>query len=210
MNVDIEIPVHANVECADGPCGTSTHVILNPRTRRVTHVVVREGEFPHADHLVPIALVAESTPHFIRLRATRKEVAAMAPFSEVEFLGPEAGYSGFPAGTALFWPYGAYDYPPDPGPLTVEHELIPPGEVAVSRGTRVEARDGLVGQVDDLVVAPETERITHLVLRTGPLWGTRDVAIPVEAIERVDDYAVRLRLDKEAVGALPSVPARQR
>ncbi|HEX2037802.1 MAG TPA: PRC-barrel domain-containing protein [Chloroflexota bacterium] len=82
--------------------------------------------------------------------------------------------------------------------------------MAVARGTTVEATDGTVGQVDDFVVDPATERITHLVLRKGHLWGTRDVTVPVDAISRIDELAVRLKLDKRAVGALPSVPAHLR
>jgi sporulation protein YlmC with PRC-barrel domain len=89
-------------------------------------------------------------------------------------------------------------------------QLTPAGEVAVARGTTVEATDGTVGQVDDFVVDPATERITHLVLRKGHLWGTRDVTVPVDAISRIDELAVRLKLDKRAVGALPSVPAHLR
>ena len=108
MNVEIEIPVHATVGCADGLYGTSTHVILNPRTRRVTHLVVKERAFPHADHLVPVTLIEESTPHFARLRATSKEVAALPPFTETAFVPPDqdpAGDpAGYPPGSVLFWP----------------------------------------------------------------------------------------------------------
>jgi hypothetical protein len=39
------------------------------------------------------------------------------------------------------------------------------------------------------VVDPKTGHITHLVLREGHLWGQRDVAIPVNAIERIEPGA---------------------
>ncbi|HEX2037800.1 MAG TPA: hypothetical protein VHS99_26820 [Chloroflexota bacterium] len=125
MNIEIEIPVNAAVTCTDGLCGTSTHVILDPRTRRLTHLVVREKAFPHADHLVPVTLVEESTPHFVRLRATSAEVAACPAFTETEFVPPEQYPSSYPSGSVLVWP-GMYPMDPMEGlppVLTVEHEL---------------------------------------------------------------------------------------
>ena len=213
MNVEIEIPVDARVECDDGLYGSSTRVILNPRTHRVTHVVVKEKAFPHADHLVSADLIEESTPHFVRLRATRKQLAALPPFTETEFVPADEYPLGYPPRSVLYWPepYTMDAVPPAVPPVfAVDHELTPAGEVAVARGTTVEAMDGPVGRVDDFVVDPATERITHLVLRQGHLWGTRDVTIPVEAIRRIDELAVRLRLNKRAVGALPAVAARLR
>ena len=209
MNIEIEIPVNATVQCADGLYGTSTHVILNPHTRRVTHLVVKEQAFPHADHLVPVTLIEESTPHFVRLRATRQELAALPPFTETEFVPLDQYDTGYPPSSVLFWP-DPYSMDAVPPVFTIDHELVPAGEVAVARGTTVEATDGPVGRVDDIVVDPATERVTHLVLRTGHLWGTRDVAIPVEAIARIDALAVRLTLDKHAIGTLPAVPTRLR
>jgi hypothetical protein len=139
-------------------------------------------------------------------------VAALPAFTETEFVPPVQYPRGYPPGSVLFWP-GMYPMDPMDGlppMLTVEHELTPAGEVAVARGTTVEATDGTVGQVDDFLVDPATERITHLVLRKGHLWGTRDVTVPAEAIEHIDGLAVRLKLDKRAVGALPAGPAHRR
>jgi hypothetical protein len=63
--------------------------------------------------------------------------------------------------------------------------------------------------VDELVVDPDGEKITHLMMRTGHLWGKKDVAIPVSAIDSVDSEAVYLKIEKEDVGALPSVPVKR-
>jgi hypothetical protein len=38
---------------------------------------------------------------------------------------------------------------------SVKTQQIPPGELAVHRGTRVEAKDGYVGKVDEFVVNPK-------------------------------------------------------
>jgi sporulation protein YlmC with PRC-barrel domain len=91
-----------------------------------------------------------------------------------------------------------------------EHRHIVPGELAVRRGSRVEAINGPVGTVDEFVVDPADGSITHLVLRKGHPWGQRDVAIPLSEIERVKENVVYLRLSKVRIGALPQVPVRRK
>jgi hypothetical protein len=36
----IEVPIGVDVECTDGPAGKSTHVIMDPITKTITHIVV--------------------------------------------------------------------------------------------------------------------------------------------------------------------------
>jgi sporulation protein YlmC with PRC-barrel domain len=74
----------------------------------------------------------------------------------------------------------------------------------------VEATDGHAGRVDEFLVDPANGHITHLVLREGHLWGQKDVTIPVAQIDRIEDGAVYLKLDKESIGALPAIPIRRR
>jgi len=82
----MEIPVDAEVHTTDGRFGRSTYIILNPATDTVTHVVVRSDERPHTEYVVPIELIAETTRHSIRIRATEKELKEMDTFSELEFI----------------------------------------------------------------------------------------------------------------------------
>ena len=196
----MDIPVNAEVYCTDGYCGRSTHVILEPATEKVTHLVVREKQWPHVEVLVPVAAVTATTPDSINLRYTRDRLARLQHFIETEYV--EVGIPRYAGGTYLMEPY-AY---PEPEVLTVQHESIPFGELAVRRGTRVEATDGYIGQVDEFLVNPGDDRITHLVLREGHLWGQREVTIPVSQIERIAEDAVYLNLDKHSVEALPAIP----
>ena len=54
-----------------------------------------------------------------------------------------------------------------------------------------------------------TGHISHLILMEGHLWGKKEVAIPVSAIDRIEEDTVYLKLDKEAVESLPSEPVRR-
>jgi sporulation protein YlmC with PRC-barrel domain len=92
----------------------------------------------------------------------------------------------------------------------VETPQIPPGELAVRRGTPVEATDGHVGQVDEFMVNPTTGNITHLIMREGHLWGQKDVSIPVSEIRETNDDGVMLKLNKREVEALPVIPIHKR
>jgi uncharacterized protein YrrD len=202
----MDIPVYADVQCADGPCGRSTYVIINPTTQQVTHVVIEERGFLHTERLVPLELVIESTPDLIRLHCTKDELATLETFIETEYVQGDLADFDYAADEYLMWPYVI----PESMMVPLDHERVPPGELAVRRGARVEATDGRVGRVDEFLVDPTSEHITHLVLREGHLWGQRDVTIPVSQIERIEEGAVYLKLDRKRIGALPTIPVRRR
>lgn len=53
---------------------------------------------------------------------------------------------------------------------------------------------------------PITGQIADLVLREGHLWGKKDVMIPVDQIDHMEEESVCLKLDKQSIGALPTTP----
>jgi len=73
----------------------------------------------------------------------------------------------------------------------------------------VYATDGQIGQVDEFLVDPEYDHVTHLVMREGHLWGAKDVAIPLSQIEHLYEGEVYLKLSKQAVGQLPAICTRR-
>jgi hypothetical protein len=89
--------------------------------------------------------------------------------------------------------------------IAEKEERIPPGEVAVHRGAEVLASDGPVGKVDEFVVGQEDCHVTHLVMREGHLWGSRDVVIPISEIDFMSDETVSLKIGKKEVGELPKI-----
>jgi sporulation protein YlmC with PRC-barrel domain len=206
-----EIPINAKVECADGSCGHSTDLIVNPVQKKITHFVVSDKTLPDfSDRLVPVEEVTETSSSLIRLRCTRAELAQMQPFTTTHFVQHDIpSYIDAPmeADGMVVWGAPWVTYDPEYVPVPEHH--IPAGEQSVHRGMAVHAGEHKVGQVDELVVDPSGEKITHLMMRTGHLWGKKDVAIPVSAIESVSEDAVWLNIDKEAIGALPSVPVKR-
>jgi sporulation protein YlmC with PRC-barrel domain len=210
----MEIPLNAQVECTDGVYGRSVCVLINPVADQVANVVVREDTSPNKEYIVPVEDISETTVDTIQLRCSKAELEKMDPFIKTTFIEeqvPDINYSYaggmYGMGSYYYLPYitterTVYD--------SVKNQQIPPGELAVRRGTRVEATDGVVGKVDEFVVNPENGHITHLVMREGHLWGKKDVIIPLSAMGDTRADTVFLKLDKQQIESLPTVPIHRR
>ena len=188
----MEIPLKAQVECTDGVYGRSVYVLINPVIDQVTHVVVKEDSSPNTEYIIPIDFVTKTTADTIRLSCSKTEMEKMDPFIKTKFI--EEKVPNRNVGISAMYGAGAYYYMPYVTSEktvyeSVELQQIPPGELAVSRGTRVEAIDGYVGHVDEFVVNPKSGHITHLVMREGHLWGKKDVIIPLSLITVVSTMA---------------------
>jgi sporulation protein YlmC with PRC-barrel domain len=201
----MDIPLNASAHCVDGECGRSTYVLVDPVSREVTHLVIKENGLAGAEHVVPIGWVTEATHDLIRLRCTEEQLAKTDPFVDEHYLRETLPDFEHPQGGYLLLPYRIPDVTKM---VKVKTRHIPAGELAVKRGASVEATDGHVGQVDEFLVDPENSHITHLILHEGHLWGQKDVTIPVSEIDRVEEDKVYLKLDKQSVEALPSIPLR--
>jgi sporulation protein YlmC with PRC-barrel domain len=210
----MKIPLQALVECTDGVCGRAEYVLINPVIDKGTHLVVKEDTSPNTEYIVPVEFVADTMSETIHLRCSKAELERMEPFIKTTYIkellpgmnfGMVDGLSG--VGSYYYLPYVSYSRTLQ---VAVEHQQIPPGELTVRRGTRVEAKDGYVGKVDEFVVNPENGCITHLVMREGHLWGKKDVIIPLSALGETNQDTVSLKLDKQQIEALPSFPLHRR
>ena len=196
----MDLPLNVAVYCLDGLCGKSEAVIMDRQTEEVTHLVVKRNHWPHAEVLVPVDLVTEATTHSIWLNCAKDRLAELRPFQELELIKETIPHY-------LPDPYlmMRLEYP-EARWVPVRRESVPPGQVAVHKGARVEAVDGHAGRLDEFVVDPVTEKVTHLVMREGHLWGQRDVTIPVSEIDHLEEDTIYLRLSKNLLGILPSAP----
>ena len=203
----MDIPINAEVQCTDGLGGRTNCVLINPITPKVTHVVVREKDFPHTERLVSREMIVETSPDSIRLACTQHELAELESFTEVEYLHDDVPYWTYEAEEYRMWPY----VEPEFETIPVDIEQVPPGELTIHRGSGVRDKNNhRVGQVDEFLVDPASGHITHLVLREGHLWDKKDVTIALVEIDRIEDDEVYLKLDKHTIEKLPAVPIRRR
>jgi sporulation protein YlmC with PRC-barrel domain len=195
----------AEVHCADGVVGRSTYVIGNPSNNKITHLVVKSYRPPFHEYLVPVDQVEETTDDRIKLKCTRNQLIEMEPFEYEEYRRTETpGY--------LYWsphviPGTGYMYSEDVEThIRVKRRNIPEGEVALYRGARVEATDGYVGQVDELLISSKDMQVTHLVLLVRHIFEKREITIPVSQIDHISESTIYLKLDRQSVGELPTAP----
>jgi uncharacterized membrane protein len=70
----------------------------------------------------------------------------------------------------------------------------------------VEATDGPVGAVGEVVIDSETGEASHFVLREGSKRRPAELTLPLTAVDHVAGQTVYLKLDRKGIGQLPTVP----
>lgn len=214
MNTGNKLSIGSRVICSDGACGELRWVVVDPITRKLTHVVVEQRHRQGMGHLVPIDLVSSSGQE-LRLACTKAELQALEDADETRFLPGTSVPWGYGEEEALSWPYyglgtGGMGVGMGLGtgtgarPQPITYDRVPAGEVEVRRGDQVRATDGDIGRVQGLVIDPSDHHVTHVLLEEGHLWGKKQVAIPITAVTGMS-HGVQLRLSKDEVRELPPV-----
>jgi sporulation protein YlmC with PRC-barrel domain len=209
-----EFTLGARASCSDGFCGELVRTILDPATRTITHLVIEPKHKKEEGRLVPLHLV-EAGGDEIRLRCTLAEFEQLEPSEEVDVAegidyGGGYGSAGSVQGYGDVGGVGVGGSSSGMGigmglghrtPTVVSH-AVPLGETEVERHEAVHAVDGEIGRVEGFVVDPADNKVTHVLLQEGHMWGRKEVAIPVSAIVSVD-AGIRLNITKQQVEDLP-------
>ncbi|HWQ03804.1 MAG TPA: DUF1269 domain-containing protein [Longilinea sp.] len=202
----IDLPTKAEVHCSDGVAGHSTYVIFNPNDHRLTNLVVKSDRPPFDEYLVPVDQVEETTNDRIKLKCTRKELYEMGPFEFEQYIRTRVTENpDFP----YFYPGIGIKTQEVDTLIPVKTKNILPGEMSVRCSAQVEATDGPVGQVDELLINSNNMQVTHLVLLERQFLDHREITIPVSQIERVYDDTVYLKIDRQSVEQLPTTPVQR-
>ena len=204
---DATFTIGSAAACSDGPCGEVRRVVVNPVAREVTHLVIEPAHRSGLGRLVPLDLV-EADAGEVHLRCTVAEFEQLPHAEETDFLPGGSGYENYAQHEAYYWPYFGIEGVADPVVANasgiVTRDTLPPGEVGVRRGEPVHASDGEIGKVEGLVVEPAHGHVTHVLLQEGHLWGRKQVAIPIGAVERLGE-AIVVNLTKREIEDLPAV-----
>jgi sporulation protein YlmC with PRC-barrel domain len=216
MAAETKLTIGVRASCSDGHCGEVRRLIIDPATDRVTHLVIQPGHRKEDARLVPVQLV-ETTEGEVSLRCTRAEFDRLDRAEERHLADPADQHVGdvgavvgevYDVSGEEYMPMGIgglVDIGHAPMPArrrTIVEDAVPLGEAQVRSGDRVHAVDGEIGRVQGFLVNPDDDRVTHVLLAEGHLWGHKEVAIPVNAVTRLDE-GIRLNLTKEQVGDLP-------
>ncbi len=204
------ISIGSKIICTNGSGGKSTALIVDPVSHSITHIAVVEESLTHGEeHLVPIDRVTKTARNEIYLNCTTEEILKMEPFTRTHYLESTYGDDGYAYTMPYMTTYSDVTMAPEMGYISVQDQLVPEGSVAVHRGMEVEALDGMVGQVGELLIDPKSGQITHFLLMKGHGAGEKEVAIQVSAIDRLEEEVIHLKIDKERINQLPSLPVKR-
>jgi hypothetical protein len=179
---EVTLAIGAAAACTDGFPGELKGLVVEPRARAVTHLVIEPEHAQGLARLVPLDH-ADAAAEPIRLGYTEAEFKDLAPAEETlaEFV---PGYEGpvqlLPAGDG----WRPADGPVAAGetiPQIREMEtipLVPETEVEESRGDQVRATDGHLGQLHGLRVNPENGEVLSVLVKRHS-WGHAELAIPI-------------------------------
>jgi osmotically-inducible protein OsmY/sporulation protein YlmC with PRC-barrel domain len=198
--------IGAPVFAVDGLTGHLGAVVVDPHSRQVTHLVIHRGSLRAQDRVVPVEVVASTTPEGIFLYLTSQEVTCQPLYQEERFVGPPPDWEplpGYLAADVRFWglPYGGVTPPILPVvEYTIRHG-IPERTIVLERSTEVRTRDEVTGKIDHLLVDPMRQELTHLVVRFGD-QPQQPVIVPLEWVEDLGDGYVLLKCIREELRQL--------
>ena len=193
------LTIGADVSCTDGVCGKVSRLVIDPRARTVTHLVVSDHQLQ--GRLVPLNLVdADATTGTIRLRCATAEFEKLHPADVTVSLLDNDADPEISNDQLLLYSLGRRLLDPP----SATYNTLPSGEVAVRRGDHVHATDGNIGQLQGLIIDPGSHQVTHVLLQEGHAFGRKDVAIPVGAVTAVNQNGIQLNITKQQVKDLPS------
>jgi uncharacterized protein YrrD len=198
--------------------GHIDRVVLDPNTKTVTHVVVRQGFLFTEDKVVPIGLISKATEDRVTLRHPADQLE-LPEFEETHYLPGNyynedrsamprpVGYAyplfAYPPLGTAWWGYPGYRGYPFTAPNIETERNIPDSTVPLKEGSAVIADDGeRVGTIERIFTDPSSKRATHILISRGWLFTTEKL-IPTSWIERMVEDQVRLSVGSEALERLP-------
>ena len=205
----------ATVLALDGQeVGHIHRVVIDPKTKEVTHLVIHTGVVMTQDKVVPVNLIGVGEQERLMLRLYANQLAQMPDFEEVHYRAVnEEELARGQAPTPLVLPPAFYWYPPYPGtpispvvepPYAKETKVnIPAGTVPMKEGAKVVAWDGTdLGHVERVLTSPLTDRVTHFLISKGRLLKEQKL-VPVEWVDQLDEDQVRLAVGARTIQDLP-------
>ncbi len=198
--------------------GEVERVVLDPKTKEVTHIVVGEGGLFEEERVVPINIVESSRDERMMLRETPVDFDAFPVFEEIRYTPLNEKDRMIMIGPLqkIRENYSHFQYPPltgmsmsDQGAFrnaqikeTVEN--IPTGTLALREGAIVRDVDGKrFGRVERILTEAEDDQITYFVVSRGVVF-KKKVLVPYEWVMSITEDEIRLAMGPTILNSLPT------
>jgi uncharacterized protein YrrD len=183
----------------DHKVGRVNRVVIDPRTKEATHIIIRTGLLFADDKVIPIDQIVEAREDRITL-SQDLDFESLPDYEEKHFipleddeLPPTFGPGQAPP---MYWypfrsVHDSQDHILRPHIIETEHN-IPDRTVALKEGAKVTSADGKhVGHIERVFVDPDTDRVMTLLVSKGLLLKER-MFIPSAWISGFGEHEVKL------------------
>lgn len=196
--------------------GTLERVVLDPETKEVSHLVISKGGLFKTSKVVAVDMFNRDVEDRITLLNPKQDWDEFQDFEETHYVNLDEtdapvtevpGTYWYPPLNLAWWRAGGTDNPAmiPAKPIYVPRttQAIPEGTVALEEGARViSADDKHVGNVEQVIVDEQDNRVTHFVVSEGILFKDRKL-IPVTWISEIDEDEVHLTSNSGMLDRLP-------
>lgn len=204
--------------------GELSRVVIDPRTKEITHLVVSKGILFKVEKVMPVEMIADTSQDEIQLLHGEEALEVLPEYVETEYIMLDEhelqrtpyreGYQNPP----VYWyplpdarrvhSASFYDSPYVPtqqSPFGEEkRENIPENTVAFNQGAKVISEDGRhVGDVESVFTEPGSNVASHFVISKGIFLKDKKL-IPVSWIREVKEEEVLLGVGSHLVENLTS------
>lgn len=197
--------------------GELENVVIDPSTKEVTDLVARKGFLLTSDKVIPISLVMEADEGHIKLYDFKGSYDDLDDFIELHYVkvhneeeeesSDEYGRKMVPLLAYMPAGYAGLSYANiSRSSLGIEPQLVknvPEGTKNISKGAHVLGMEGKhVGNVEEVIVEPESNTITHFVISKGLLFKDEKL-IPASWVSGFDDHQLKLVVNSKVIEELP-------
>jgi uncharacterized protein YrrD len=187
----------AQVRCKDEPCGGLTGLVVNPDSRQVTHLIVKEGFLFTRSSVLPLNAVQRTLGADIDISITSQEFDQYPEYRVVTYEAPAEGYEQ-PVVSGTAYGTGGTVVPMVKRKI---REGIDVGQVVIEERMRISNLDGKIGQIEHVIVDRESHNITYLVVHRGLIFSER-LMIPISMVEELHEDGITVEGTNEALERL--------
>ena len=192
-----------NIYTFDGKgAGSLRRVVINPETKKVTHIVIEKGFLFKEDKVIPVEQVDSASQEEVNLICTLDELKEMSPL-DIEFDVPSStstrrDLNYDPLIGKMYWTT-------EPSMIKETKRTISDELVALKEGARVMSGDDEhVGNVERVFTAPNTGKVSHFILSLGLLHKIRK-AVPINWVKILSEDEVRLTVGTRQIEELTAI-----
>lgn len=191
--------------------GRVSRVVIDVKTQDVTDLVIERGALSKEEKVIPVELLDTRIQDRIVLRETNQTVDDLPDYETTHYVPVDQ--KGVPHENldASYWYPPVSFQTPAPGrvpAVPVQRQAktepsLPEGKVAITEGAPViSADDKHVGNVEQVILDPEGNSVTHFVIGKGLLLKEHKL-VPAFWASSMDEEKIRLSVDASLLDRLP-------